>query len=112
MTLPSPPIEIRLKFDTPFAVVFDLKEPFPFRTQLIRERIRQTERDELDKAGLIAVGKITVLVPTQKPALNLVFYKGTRPRLFAFHNVAHARPEPRRPRRPPRPAPLPGAGGV
>ena len=36
------------------------------------------------------MGKITVLVPAQEPALDLVLCERTRPRTFACHKVAHA----------------------
>jgi len=77
MTRPSPSIEIRLQLDAPFAVILDLEQPFPLRTQLRRERIHQTECDKLDKARLVAVGQITALVPAQRPTLNLVLGKRT-----------------------------------
>jgi hypothetical protein len=75
LALSSTAVKVSLKFDTPVAVVFDLEQRSPFRLEFYGERIRQSERDELDEAWFISVGQIAVFVPAEESALDVLLRK-------------------------------------
>src|SRR5581483_1647389 len=91
MTLASPFVQVRLQFDAPLSVIFDFQQPLPFGTQLRRKGVRQPERDKLDETRLISMWQITILMPPEKPAVNLLLRQWTRPRSLTLYKVAHAR---------------------
>ena len=87
MTSSPPLVQVNLQLDPSLAVVLDLQQRLPFGTQFFRERIRESKGDELNQPWFVAVRKITILMPAQKPALNVRLGKRTRPLALALHQI-------------------------